>query len=763
MIVQFILLLIGASAATWAQDARALFSSQCGVCHGDGQGTERGPNLMGNRKIRAMSRDDLRALIRDGAPASGMPAFPRLSAAELDSLTALVRDMNATAAEAEGPGNAAAGERYFFGAGGCAGCHMALGRGKTVGPDLSAAGVEMTREELERAVREPSVRIRPGYQSVAVTLRNTPAPLRGFARNHSRYSTQVQDLNGRFHLLAANEIAEVKLDAQSMMPAAKCSGEECRDVVAYLASLTGVKPGAPAVAFASAARTPRTGDWASYHGELSGNRFSPLNQITRDNVKDLRLAWVFPVNHNQLEVTPVVVDGVMYITGPNQVWALDARSGRTIWHYQRPRSRNTRGDPAKGTNRGVAIQGDRVFTVTDSARLLALHRVTGALLWETALAADLADASYAGNYGNTSAPLVISSDLVVAGISGGDLGMRGFLDAYRVSTGERVWRFWTVPAPHEPLAKSGWQGTALEKFGGGGGTWMTGTYDPETDLVFWGVGNPYPAMNGDERRGDNLYTSSVVAVEGRTGKLKWHYQFTPHDLYDWDGGQTPLIVNRTYRGRERKLLIEANRNGFFYVFDRTNGELLLAEKFVDKLTWATGIGKDGRPILIPGKEPTRDGNLVCPNVLGATNWHSVAFSQETGLFYLMAREDCGVYTKPPSWNPRPWVKEPGRAALRAIDIETGKRVWDVPQIGRADSWGGVLATAGGVLFFCEDSGALGAVDPRTGKDLWQIQVNSGAELGDGHSWRASPMTYVAAGKQYVAVANGPNILVFGLP
>ena len=751
------------AAAASAQDARALFAAQCGVCHGDGQGTERGPNLMGNRKIRAMSREDLRTLIRDGVPASGMPAFPRLSGAELDSLTALVRGMNATAAEAGGPGDAAAGERYFFGAGGCAGCHMVLGRGKAVGPDLSAAGVEMTREELERSVREPSARIRPGYQPVTVTLRNSPTPLRGFARNHSRYSTQVQDLAGRFHLLASSEIAEVKLDAQSMMPAPRCPAGECRDVVAYLASLTGIKPGAPAAAFADSIRAPRTGDWASYHGELTGNRFSPLNQITRDNVKDLRLAWVFPVNHNQLEVTPVVVDGVMYLTGPNQVWALDARSGRTLWHFARPRSRDTRGDPAKGTNRGVAIQGDRVFTVTDNAHLLALHRVTGALLWETALAADLAGASYAGNYGNTSAPLVISGDLVVAGISGGDLGMRGFLDAYKVSTGERVWRFWTVPAPNEPLAKTSWQGTALEKFGGGGGTWMTGTYDAETDLVFWGTGNPYPAMNGDERRGDNLYTSGVVAVEGRTGKLKWHYQFTPHDLYDWDGGQTPLIVNRAYRGRERKLLIEANRNGFFYVFDRTNGELLLAEKFVDKLTWATGIGKDGRPVLIPGKEPTRDGNLVCPNVLGATNWHSVAFSQETGLFYLMAREDCGVYTKPPSWNPRPWVKEPGYAALRAIDIETGKRVWDVPQIGRADSWGGVLATAGGVLFFCEDSGALGAVDPRTGKDLWQIQVNSGAELGDGHSWRASPMTYLAAGKQYVAVANGPNILVFALP
>jgi len=318
------------------------------------------------------------------------------------------------------------------------------------------------------------------------------------------------------------------------------------------------------------------------------------------------------------------------------VFALDARAGRTIWHYQRPRSPETRGDPAKGTNRGVAVQGDRVFMVTDNAHLLALHRVTGQLLWDMPITAGLANK----NYGNTSAPIVVN-DLVVAGISGGDLGVRGFLSAYKAETGELAWRFWTVPQPGEPLSK-GWKGKDLARYGGGGATWMTGTFDPETNTVFWGVGNPYPAMNGDERQGDNLYSASVLALEADTGELKWHYQFTPHDLFDWDGGQTPMVVNRTYRGRERKLLIQANRNGFFYVFDRTNGELLLAEKFVDRLTWASGIGKDGRPILLPGIEPTRDGTKVCPNVLGATNWPSVALSPSTGLFYLMAREDCGI-------------------------------------------------------------------------------------------------------------------------
>jgi alcohol dehydrogenase (cytochrome c) len=403
------------------------------------------------------------------------------------------------------------------------------------------------------------------------------------------------------------------------------------------------------------------------------------------------------------------------------------------------------------------VAGDRVFLVTDNARLVALHRVTGAPLWETNIRAGIDGA----NYGNTAAPLVVG-DLVVVGISGGDLGMRGFLSAFDARTGQLAWRFWTVPKPGEPLSE-GWQGTALAQFGGGGGTWMTGTHDPETGLVYWGVGNPYPALNGDERRGDNLYTASVLALEAKTGKLAWHYQFTPHDLWDWDAGQTPMLLNARYRGRDRKLLLQANRNGFFYVLDRTNGELLLAEKFVDRLNWASGIGRDGRPVMLPGREPSRDGTVTCPNVLGAANWPSVAFNPATRLFYVISREACGLYAKSGGWSPRPVEIPPGKMYLRALDIETGRRVWELPQIGPADSWGGVLSTAGGVVFFGEDSGALGAADSSTGADLWHVQTNASTEQGDGHSWRASPMTFLAGGRQYIAVANGPNILCFGLP
>ncbi|MDA0203852.1 MAG: PQQ-binding-like beta-propeller repeat protein [Acidobacteria bacterium] len=750
------------SSQALAQQGREVFAAQCQVCHGDGHGTERGPNLADNRRVRAQTREQLLAVVRNGIPGSGMPAF-NLPVAELDAVTDFVRSLSAPAIDSAVEGNRAVGEQLFFSTAGCASCHMVFGLGKTVGPDLSSLGRQLTVDAIRQAILSPSANIKKGYATVNLQLANGES-LSGFARNESRYNIQLQDPAGRFHFLSAGEYEVVSRESRSFMPEGKCAGAECDNLVAYLSSLGGVDVDTDPFPFGSTGGPtfeqiahPQSGDWTTYHGAISGNRHSELDQITAANVSSLALKWVFPINHFVLELTPVVVDGVMYVTGPNQVFALDARQGRTLWHYQRPRSTDVRGDPAKGTNRGVAVLGDRVFTVTDNGRLLALHRVTGELVWETDLTAGLDK----NNYGNTSAPLVVN-DMVVAGISGGDLGVRGFLSAFKVDTGEQVWRFWTVPAPGEPLSET-WQGTALAEFGGGGGTWMTGTYDPETDTVFWGVGNPYPSMNGDERRGDNLYTDSVLALDSKTGALKWYYQFTPHDLYDWDGGQTPMILNARYRGQDRKLLLQANRNGFFYVFDRTNGELLLGEQFVDKLNWATGIGSGGRPIVVPGLEPAHDGTKVCPNVLGAANWPSVAFSPETQLFYVQAREACGIYVKPPRWNPKPIPLEPGRMFLRALDIETGERKWELPQIGTADSWGGVLSTAGGLVFFGEDSGALGAVDAATGEDLWHIQTNASTELGDGHSWRSSPMTYLAGGKQYIAVSNGPNILVFGLP
>jgi alcohol dehydrogenase (cytochrome c) len=506
--------------------------------------------------------------------------------------------------------------------------------------------------------------------------------------------------------------------------------------------------------FADVAR-PRPGEWPTYHGQLNGNRFSPLDQINATTIHGLAPKWMFTIQGapRALQMTPVVVDGVMYVTSVNEAYALDARSGRSKWHYSRPRTPGLAGDAATGINRGVALLGDRVFMVTDNAHLIALQRDSGALLWDV----EMADSRL--NYGATGAPLVVD-DLVIAGVSGGDEGVRGFLDAYRASSGERAWRFWTVPAPGEPGSET-WSGRAIEH--GCAATWLTGSYDPEAKLLYWPTGNPCPDYNGDERKGDNLYSSSVVALDPATGRLRWHYQFTPHDLHDWDANQTLMLIDARFHGEPRKLLVQGNRNGFFYVLDRLTGKVLLAEPFVANVTWARGIGSDGRPVLKPDNEPTRDGQRVCPAVAGATNWPSTAFSPATGLFYLFAEESCAIYTK----NDQRWEagksfyggvtrRAPGTSAagrvLKALDIQSGKTAWEIA-VGGGILGSGLMATAGGLIFYGEDAGFV-AVDASNGTRVWQFGTNQ--------NWRAGPMTYAIDATQYIAVAAGSNVLAFSL-
>jgi alcohol dehydrogenase (cytochrome c) len=522
---------------------------------------------------------------------------------------------------------------------------------------------------------------------------------------------------------------------------------------AYLAVEAGAQT--TGIPFADVAQ-PKPGAWPSYHGNLSGNRFSPLDQINAGTVQRLAPKWMFtiPGAPRPLQVTPVVVDGVMYVTSVNEAYALDARSGREIWHYSRPRTKGLAGDAASGINRGVAVVGDRVFTVTDNAHLIALHRDDGHLLWDV----EMADAGK--NYGATGAPLAIN-DLVISGVSGGDEGIRGFLDAYRASNGERVWRFWTVPAPGEPGSET-WVGRAIEH--GCAATWLTGTYDPDSKLLYWPTGNPCPDYNGDERKGDNLYSASVVALDPDTGKLKWHYQFTPHDLHDWDANQTPMLVDAQFHGQPRKLLLQGNRNGFFYVLDRLTGKVLLAEPFVKNVTWASGIGADGRPRLLPGSDPTAEGQRVCPAVAGATNWPSTSFSPATGLFYLFAEESCAIYTKNDKWweagksfyggsTRRAPDSKPGKV-LKALDIQTGKTAWEIPDVGGGILESGLMATAGGLVFYGDGARAFVAADARNGKRLWSFNT--------GERFKAGPMTYAVDGNQYIGLAAGSTILTFSL-
>jgi alcohol dehydrogenase (cytochrome c) len=312
----------------------------------------------------------------------------------------------------------------------------------------------------------------------------------------------------------------------------------------------------------------------------------------------------------------------MYVTSANQCYALDAGSGREIWHYQRPRTKDLVGNAAGGVNRGVGVAGDRVFMVTDHAHIIALNRFTGALLWETQMA------EWRQNYNATGAPLPVGN-LVVTGTSGGDEGVRGFLAAFDQTTGKEVWRFWTVPQPGEPGSET-WQGKGIQH--PGATTWLTGTYDPELDTLYWPTGNPSPDLIGTDRAGDNLYSDSVVALNAKTGKLKWHFQFTPHDVWDYDAEETPALVDATWQGRPRKLLVQANRNGFLYVLDRTDGKFLFGTKYVKNVTWASGLTPEGRPIRLPDMEPTLEGQRVCPSLEGSSNWYSTSFNPATGLY-----------------------------------------------------------------------------------------------------------------------------------
>src|SRR4029453_3070669 len=513
----------------------------------------------------------------------------------------------------------------------------------------------------------------------------------------------------------------------------------------------------PAVRFEDIAR-PKPGAWPTYDGSLSGNRFSSLDQINTSNVQKLAPKWMFTIQDapRALEGTPVVVNGVMYVTSVNEAIALDARTGREIWHYSRPRTQGLAGDAASGINRGVAVLGDRVFMVTDNAHLIALDRATGKLLWDV----EMADSRQ--NYGATGAPLVVN-DLVISGVSGGDEGIRGFVDAYRASTGAHVWRFWTVPAPGQPGSET-WIGRAIEH--GCAATWLTGTYDPDARLLYWPTGNPCPDYNGDERKGDNLYSASVVALDPDTGKLRWHYQFTPHDLHDWDANETPVLVDARFRGQPRKLVVQGNRNGFFYVLDRLTGELLRAEPFVKNLTWGGGLHPDGRPQLLAGYENSVEGTRTCPAVSGAANWPSTAFNPATGLFYVMASEGCAVYRKNADWfelgksfyggTTKGATIEGGGKYLRALDLQSGRLVWEVPRVGGGASASGVMSTAGGLGFYGDNTGgALIAINAKTAQRLWQFETHQ--------AWKSSPMTYAIDGKQYVGVAAGSTVRVFGLP
>ena len=494
-------------------------------------------------------------------------------------------------------------------------------------------------------------------------------------------------------------------------------------------------------------------NWLMYSGTLDSKRFSRLDQIHNRNVAGLELKWAHHIPQlGRAETTPLVVDGVMFITeSPSNLVAVDAATGRPFWRYDHELPDDLRICCGRN-NRGVAILGETLYMSTLDAHLVAIDARSGNLLWS----AEVAD--YRAGYSKTAAPLIVK-DKVVTGIAGGEFGIRGFLDAYDADTGRREWRTHTIPGPDHPDNRT-WAGDSWRT--GGSPTWITGSYDPELNLVYWGTGNPGPDYNGDIRGGDNLYADSVLALDGDTGEMKWYFQFTPHDVHDWDAIQIPVLADIDVDGAPRKAMLWANRNGFYYTLDRETGEFLVGKQFA-RQTWAEGLDTNGRPIRRPGMLPSAEGTLVSPMAGGATNWWSPAYSPRTGLLYVNAFDgEAEFFIRDENYDEgsrftgggtqTPLPIENYASAIRALDPATGDLRWEFPIKPRTRA--GVLATAGDLVFSGSVDGYFYALDAVTGAELWHI--------GLGGPVHASPMTYAVDGRQYVTMTVGNVLYTFAL-
>ena len=511
-------------------------------------------------------------------------------------------------------------------------------------------------------------------------------------------------------------------------------------------------------------------NWLTYNGGYKSQRYSQLDQITPENVSDLKLQWTL---QNQVfgawQSNPIVVDGIMYVTErPNTVMAVDAITGRVFWKYRHVPAENAL-ICCGANNRGVAVLDDKVFMGTLDARLVAIDRVTGSALWDV----EVGDVDLA--YSVTMAPLVVK-DKVIVGVGGGEFGIRGYVAAYDAQTGEEAWKTYTIPGPGEPNHDS-WEGDDWQH--GGAPVWITGSFDPELNLTYWGVGNPGPDWNAGQRPGDNLYSDSVIALDADTGELKWHFQFTPNDAYDYDAVQVPVLADIVWRGTPSKIMMWANRNGYFYVLDRVTGEFLEGKPYVT-VNWSSGLDANGRPIPTPQPEgmPTFPGNQ------GGTNWYPPSFSPRTGLFYFSAWQDYATIYAPEESEYEPgraflgggfsvlapapgaptigigrtnpindWTNEVGFASLKAMDPQTGEEVWSYDQFDVSDS--GMLTTASDILFTGGREGYFHAIDARNGDLLWNVSLGGQIVM--------APVTFSVDGVQYVSVISGHALSTFALP
>ena len=489
-------------------------------------------------------------------------------------------------------------------------------------------------------------------------------------------------------------------------------------------------------------RKPPTDTWPTFNGDYTGRRYSPLTQINRENIGSLTLAWAFQTHSRSLESMPIEVNGILYISAGNEIWAVDARTGHQVWHFARP------GAPLGGSNKGVAMWKDRLYMTTPDAQLVSIDARSGKMIWQIPIA-DPALKAFGGV-----APLVIG-DHIIIGTSGDTADLPGFLLSLDPLTGNIQWRWDAMPKPGDP-AWNTWPHDSDVSTRGGGMTWITGTYDPELNLLYWGTGNPHPVENGDARLGANLYTCTIVALDPDTGKLVWYFQSSPHDTHDWDMVMTPVLFDGTFQGKPRKMLAQAGKNGLFFVLDRTDGKALISEAFVPA-NWVAGYDQRGQPIPRTDKEPQPDGVLVSGGV--GTNWQAPSYDPDTGLFYVNSRESMGIfYLTMPGKSAEGWAGRDfflsSKSMLKAIDVETGKVRWTADTQGRGGQ-SGILSTAGHLVFTADMSGNLVALDASTGKVLWHMYP--------GGSFGTGPMTYELDGRQYVVFLDDSIAYAFALP
>ena len=750
-----------------AAAGKRLFDASCVACHGAaGAGTERAPALDSGRFKHGDDDFDVFQTIQKGVAGTQMPPFSSLRAEELWQLVSYVRSLSrlsSTNGSAQVSGDVTRGEQLFFGEGQCASCHEINGRGPPLAPDLSAIGKQppaAIRAGIEHAGRP----FAPSPRYVQVTLRDG-TQTDGQVKNEDSFSLALQAFDGEYRLLDRRQIRTISDSASTTAPAKlaqRLSAEQKDDLVAYLstqkqrARVTSLALHDTGLTFDRLSRAEREPhNWLTYWGSYRAEHFSELEQIDRHNVSRLQARWAAPMpGGSPLESTPLVVDGIVYVSGPpGDVYALDARSGLQLWKFHRQQER-VNPFQINPYNRGVAVLGKRVFVNTLDNNLIALDARSGRVLWEQNIADTME------GYTMTGAPLALDGKVIV-GISGGEMGIRGFISAYDARDGRFLWRFDTIPGPGQPGHET-WSGDSWKT--GSGATWLTGSYDAQLDLLYWAVGNPGPDYDPENRKGDNLYTCSVLALDPDTGRLVWYYQFSPHDTHDWDSTEDMILADVPIGGEVRKVLLHADRNGFFYTLDRTNGAFISAVPFV-RQSWNRGFEANGRPIVDPASLSTRQGHPIAPGV-GGTNFQAPSYDPARRVLYLgfidsegfasyqPARYQRGQIFTGANFGTRKPPAAPPTQGVMALDVTSGRKLWTFP-LTRGSLSAGVLATRGDVVFAASAEGNLIALDARSGKPLWHFQT--GAQI------MASPISYSVDGTQFVAISAGNTLYSFALP